>query len=242
VVVNGTPWDDNFVNLYGLAISSDSKHVAAEYRASITEYGILVDGIPWNKTFGCTWEPIFHPNKNDIVTAPIRQEGLWFLATNGTIAWDRGFTNLLYPTYSLDGQKIAATVAMSLGRWTVAVDGTPWSSTFGECVSRPYVSPYNTTVVAIAKDGGHWLLVADGAVLGETFDNIWPPIFTPDGNNLLCKVEKNGKYAIAINGQIRGNPYETLWDPILDPDGTKVLIRGIEGGKYYRRVVPLRDI
>ena len=242
VVVNGTPWDDNFVNLYGLSVSSDSKHVAAEYRASITEYGILVNGTPWDKTFGCTWEPVFHPTRSDIVTAPVRQGGQWFLATNGNIAWDCGFTNLVYQTYSSEGQKIAATVATSLGKWTVAVDGSPWSTTFGECVLRPYFSPNNTRVIAIAKDSGHWLLVADGTVLGETFDNIWPPVFTPDDNEILCKVEKNGKYAIAINGQIRGNSYETLWNPILHPDGTKVLIRGIEEGKYYRRVVSLRDL
>jgi hypothetical protein len=242
VVVNGTPWDDNFVNLYGLSVSRDNKNVAAEYRSSITEYGILVNGTPWDKTFGCTWEPAFHPTRSDIVTAPVRQGGAWFLATNGTIAWDHGFTNLLYQTYSSEGQKIAATVATSLGKWTVAVDGSPWSTTFGECVLRPYFSPDNTRVIAIAKDNGHWLLVADGTVLGETFDNIWPPVFTPDGTDILCKVEKNGKYAIAINGQIRGNLYETLWDPILHPDGTKVLIRGIEGEKYYRRIVPLRDL
>jgi hypothetical protein len=242
VIVNGQPWKDNFVDVYGLAISNDGQKVAAEYRNSICEYGIVVDENRWNEKFGCTWEPVFNPNKSDEITAPVRQGGQWFLATNGRIVWDRGFTNVLYQTYSPDCQKIAATVAPQFSEWTVAVDGQPWSITFGECILKPCFSPDSRRVAAIAKDIGKWMLVVDGAVLGGAFDNIWEPVFSPSGDKLICKVEKNGKYAIAVNGNIQGKDYEALWNPVISPDGTKVMICGIEGGEYYRKVVNLSDI
>ena len=242
VVVNGKPWKDNYVDVYGLAISNDGQRFAAEYRNSICEYGIVVDENRWAEKFGCTWEPVFRPDKNDEITAPVRQAGQWFLATNGRIIWDRGFFSLLYQTYSPDGNNIAAAVAPRFANWTIAVNGKPWSITFGECIQKPSFSPDGRRVTAIAKDKGSWLFVSDGQVLGGAFDNIWPPIFSPDGSRAIYKVEKNGKYRIAVNGEIRGGEYESLWNPVLSPDGTKVLIRGVEDGKYYRRVIPLNSI
>ena len=242
VVVNGTPWKDNYVDVYGLAISNDGQRIAAEYRNSICEYGIVVDENPWNEKFGCTWEPVFHPEKSDEITAPVRQAGQWFLSTNGRIIWDRGFTNVLYQTYSPDCQKIAAVVAPKFAEWTVAVDGQPWSITFGECVQKPCFGPDSRKVAAIAKDSGKWFLVVDGTVLGDGYDNIWEPVFSPSGDKVICKVEKNGKYAVAVNGEIRGENYEVLWSPVISPDGTKVMICGVEGGRYYRKVVLLSDI
>ena len=242
VVVNGKPWKNNFVNVYGLAISNDGKSVAAEYRAAICEYGIVVDGNKWAKKFACTWEPVFHPDKSDIVTSPVRQKGLWFLATNGRIIWDRGFVNVLHQTYSPDGQNIAAAVAPEFAQWTVAVNGRPWSTMFNECVLKPCFSPDGRKVGVIAKDKGSWLLAVDGIVLGSGYDNIWQPVFSANGDKTICKVEKNGKYAIAVNGKIQEKSYEALWDPVVSPDGTKVMICGIENGKHYRKVVLLNDI
>lgn len=242
VVVNGKPWKDNFVDIYGLAISNDGKNVAAEYRAAICEYGIVVNGKPWNEKFGCTWEPVFHPNNSNEITTPVRQAGQWFLATNGRIVWDKGFVSLLYQTYSPDGNNIAATVAPQFAKWTVAVNGQPWSATFNGCLLQPCFSPDGRKVAVIAKDSGKWLLVVDGTVLGEGYDNIWQPVFSPGGDKVICKVEKNGKYAVAVNGKICGKNYEALWNPVVSPDGTRVMICGVEDGKYYRKVVPLSDI
>ena len=242
VVVNGKPWKDNFVDVYGLAISNDGKNVAAEYRAAICKYGIVVNGTPWNQQFGCTWEPVFHPTNSDEITTPVRQAGQWFLATNGRIVWDAGFVSLLYQTYSPDGSKIAAAVAPKFAKWTVAVDGRPWSTTFNECLLKPCFSPDGRKVAVIAKDSGNWLLVVDGTVLGDGYENIWPPAFSPNGDKVIYKVEKNGKYAVAVNGKVKGKEYEALWNPVVSPDGTKVMICGVEAGKYYRKVVLLSDL
>lgn len=80
-------------------------------------------------------------------------------------------------------------------------------------------------------------MVADGKVLEDPCDNIWPPVFSPDGDKMFYKIEKNGKFYIAVNGKIATGAYDMLWDPILSTNGADVLIRGIEDDKYYRRVV-----
>jgi len=240
VVVNGKPWKENYVDIYGLTISDDAKNIAVEYRAAICEYGIVVNETPWNEKFACTWEPAFHPTNSNEITTPVRREGQWFLATNDRIVWDRGFYSLLYQTYSPDGNNIAAAVAPKFAKWTIAVNGQLWSKTFNECVLQPCFSPDSRKVAVIAKDSGNWLLVVDGTVLGDAFDNIWPPVFS--GDKVICKVEKNGKYYVAVNGLIRGNGYEALWNPVVSPDGTKVMICGVEAGKYYRRIVSMDDL
>lgn len=237
IVVNGKPWENNYVNLYGVAVSDDGSMVAAEHRAAITDHTILVNGVPWSEMYSCTWEPMFHPKKNDEVTAPVRQGGKWYLATNGRIVWDRGYVNILNPRYNTDGTKIAAVVATSFAKWTVAVDDKPWSCTFGECVLPPCFDSQGVTAVAIARDNGKWFMVANGKVLEDPCDNIWPPVFSPDGDKMFYKIEKNGKFYIAVNGKIATGAYDMLWDPILSTNGADVLIRGIEDGKYYRRVV-----
>ena len=242
VVVNGKPWKENYVDVYGLTISDDGKNIAVEYRAAICEYGIVVNETPWNEKFACTWEPVFHPTNSNEITTPVRQGGQWFLATNGRIVWDTGFYSLLYQTYSPDGSKIAATVAPAFAKWTIAVNGQPWAKTFNECLLQPCFSPDSRKVAVIAKDSGNWFPVVDGTVLGEGYDNIWPPVFSPNDNKVICKVEKNGKYAVAVNGKIKGKEYEALWNPVVSPDGTKVMICGVEAGKYYRKVVLLSDL
>jgi hypothetical protein len=242
IVTNGKPWKNNFVDIYGVTISNDSKNIAAEFRNGITEYGIIINEKPWSEIFTCTWEPVFHPTNSDEVSAPVRKDGQWFLATNGRIVWDQGFVNLMYQTYSPDGGSIAAGVAPNFAKWTIAVNGQPWSKTFNECVLKPVFSPDNKKVAAIGKDSGNWFLALDGKVLGGSYDNIWPPIFSPNSDMIICKVEKNGKYAIAVNGEIKHNEYESLWNPVISPDGTKIMICGVKEGKYYREVLLLSEL
>ena len=63
------------------------------------------------------------------------------LMKDGKPYWDRGFTQLWHQMYSPDGEKMAAIVASSFGKWTIAVDGNPWPLTFGELVSDAVFSP-----------------------------------------------------------------------------------------------------
>ena len=56
VAVDGQAWGHNFVNVWGMAFSPDSKHLAAEVRINLYDYTIAVDGEVWNTTYPSIWQ------------------------------------------------------------------------------------------------------------------------------------------------------------------------------------------
>jgi hypothetical protein len=66
---------------------------------------------------------------------------------------------------------------------------------------------------------------------------VWKPVFSPDGQKVVAKVEQGGKFALVLNGKVLGNEYDGLYDPVNGPEGDRMLVKALEGGKYYRRVV-----
>jgi hypothetical protein len=71
---------------------------------------------------------------------------------------------------------------------------------------------------------------------------VWDPVFTPDGNRVLAKVERDGRYAVAVDGVVGGPWFEALWDPVVSPDGGRLLVRAVERGVYTRRVANLAEL
>ena len=55
-------------------------------RVTPYEYTISINGQRWSETYPCAWEPIFEPKSGDVI-APIRKEGKWGLARNGSLFW-----------------------------------------------------------------------------------------------------------------------------------------------------------
>ena len=163
------------------------------------------------------------------------------LAMNGKPIWGF-FFNVWRQKYSPDGQKIAAVVAPAFPRWTIAVDSSPWNTTFSDAVLSPVFSPDSKRVAAGVKDNNRWMVAVDGTPWSERFDNVWDPVFSPDSHITAAKAEKNGKFYIVVDGKVGKRGYESLWNPVFSPDGGKLLIRGVDGGKYYRRVVPINEI
>jgi Tol biopolymer transport system component len=144
--------------------------------------------------------------------------------------------------FSPDGSKLAAIVAIKFGKWTIAVDGKPWKTTFGELVSDATFSPDGTRVAAVGKDNGKYTVVVDDIAWSDAYDMVWSPVFSPDSRNVAAKVEKNGRYTVVINGRPWKQECEALWSPVFSPDGSKVLLRTVEGGEYCRRVLPISEI
>jgi hypothetical protein len=219
--------------------------VAAEVRTSLYDYTIAVDGVSWDQIYTSVWMPQFSP-ANGSVTAPVRIAGKWTLAQDGNPFWNRSFAQLWQHMYSHDGKKIAAIVAPKFGRWTIAVDSTPWSLTFGDLVTEVVFSPDGNRVACIGKEDGKWTIAVDGKAWGGAYDMVWKPVFSPDSRSVAANAEKNGRYTLVIDGKPFKDSYKALGDPVFSPDSEKILIKGIEGdsdaGKYYRQVLPLTDI
>lgn len=86
VAVDGTPWENTFLNVWGGTFSDDGKHVAAVVRTALAQYTIAVDGTPWEQAFGTVWEPTYKPGTADVF-APVQTPKGWTLAVNGKPAW-----------------------------------------------------------------------------------------------------------------------------------------------------------
>ena len=90
--------------------------------------------------------------------APVRTSGSWTLAEDGVPLWKGRYMQLWHQRISPDGGRIAAVIAPSFGRWTVAVDDRPWDVTCRDMVDAPVFSPDGRRVAAAFKDGGRWTI------------------------------------------------------------------------------------
>ncbi|MBF0243403.1 MAG: PD40 domain-containing protein [Desulfamplus sp.] len=239
VAVNGEAWDRNFMNVWKPSFSDDSSHVAASVRTSYNDYYIAVDGKTWDTPFSSVWDPCFEPNSQSVV-APVKRGGKWFLAKDGAIFWDRPYFQLWHQIYSPDGKKIAAIVAPEFGRWTLAIDNTPWQITFSDYLTDPIFSHDGGRLACIFKDRGRWGVAVDGKAWDSIVDMAWIPVFSNDGDNIAVKVKKDGFYHIALNGKILDTKYEYIENPIFSPDGSSLLIKSCQGGSYNRDVISIK--
>jgi len=142
VADNGSPWEKCFVNVWRISHGPDGR-LAAEVRINLYEYTIAVDGTCWEETFASVWEPVVHPVTGAVV-APVRRGSRWTLFQDGSPLWDDDFLQLWHQTFSAAGDTLAAIVAPSYGKWTVAVDGRPWPVTFGSMVTDLVLSDDGT--------------------------------------------------------------------------------------------------
>jgi Tol biopolymer transport system component len=164
------------------------------------------------------------------------------MARDGKIIWQPSFFQVWQQQFSPSGDKLAAIVCPQYGRWTLAVDGKVWRTTFGDMVSDMTFSPDGTRLAALGKQDGKWTVFSDDAPWSGRYDMCFAPVFSPDGKHVAARVEKNGKYTIAVDGKEYGQSFDQCFDPTFSPDGSRVLIRAVSGGKYLRIVEPLAQI
>ena len=129
------------------------------------------------------------PGTHDVVAPGLTPQG-WKLLINGKPIWNRSFAQVWHQKFSPDGKRLAAVVATSLGRWTIAVDGAVWKTTFGDAVLPPVFQPER----AKSGRGGQGKQSAGQspwtACPGtEDFDMIWDPVFSPDGENVAARAD-----------------------------------------------------
>jgi hypothetical protein len=237
VAVNGVAWPQRFVGVYTPTIAPDGR-VAACVRASRFEYTVAENGELWSARFPAVWEPLFRPGSNRPL-APVRVDGAWTLAEGGDPVWSGRYVQLWMARASADGRHLAATVAPSFGRWTIAVDDRPWPIDFGEYVGEPFFSADGEHVAAIVKDAGRSTIAVDGRPWSQSFDTVWDPVFSPDGKTVLAKVRDADGYGLVANGRRWQRRVESVWDPVFSADGKRLLVRSVEGGHYLRQVLPL---
>lgn len=239
VAVAGARWPQTFINTYAPVFSQDGKHVAAEVRLDICEYTVAVDGKPWEQRFSMIWEPCF--KADGTVLVPVRHQGSWTVAQDGQPIWSGGYMQLWRLSLSPDQSRLAAVVAPSYGRFTVAVDDRPWPVTFSDAVLPPCFSPDGQRVAAIVRDQDRFSIAVDGKPWDLRFDMVYDPVFSPDSSRLAAKVESDGRFGYALDGRVGSRRFEACFDPVFG-EGGKVLLRYLEGSKLCREVVPVDSL
>ncbi|MFC1892020.1 electron transfer complex subunit TmcD [Thermodesulfobacteriota bacterium] len=239
--LNGKTWDSRFVNLWDMSFSDDNQSLAAEVRTSLYDYTIAVDGTPWDARFSGVWKPEFLPGTKSVV-APCKSGSGWTLYKDGKPLWENSFTQCWQQQVSSDGKRIAAIVAPSFGKWTVAVDGEALPVTFESMVTDLTFSPDSKKIAALGKTGESWKIFTDNEVWSSAFDMAWKPVFSPDSKYIAARVEKNGKQTIVINNKIWPVQSDIVWNPVFSPEGDRVLIRSIEKDTYFRRVINVANL
>lgn len=238
VAKDGETWNERYMGVYKMAMSPDGAKLAAEVRLNLYEYTIAENGKAWSKTFPCVWGPVISPADGRAV-APVRIAGKWTLAAEGKPIWKAAFTQCWHQFFSANGKKLGAIVSPAFGRWTLAIEGNAWRTTFGDVVEDACFSPDGSRAACLGKENGIYAVVVDDEAWPGRYDMAWQPVFSPDGKHVAAKVNKGGKYTVAVDGREFGAGFAAAFTPVFSPCSTKVLITVIEDGWLVRRVVPV---
>ena len=242
VAVNGECWPRTFMGAWRPVFSAGGSRVAASVRLNQLEYTIAVNGECWGSAYKCVWEPAFRPG-SDAVLAPVMKDGKWRLFAEDEDLWRREFFQLFCPTCSDDGARVAAIVAPSYGKWTIAVDGSSWRLLFDEMVTDLVLSPGGgDRVAAVGKHGGRYSIVVDGVAWPSSFDMVWKPVFSPCTGHVAAKVGQDGRYGIALDGKLVVADCDATFSPVFDSKGELLILKYLEHGRYVRRVAKISDL
>jgi len=100
------------------------------------------------------------------------------------VPWNAIFGDaVLAPVFSADSRRIAAVVKEN-NKWTIAVDGEPWSEEF-DMIWDPVFSPDGRFVAAKASRGKDFFLVINGKVVSLGCENASVPVFSANGAKIL---------------------------------------------------------
>jgi len=237
IAIDGTAFDKTFLNIWDISFDPTGHHLAVGIRLNREAYTIAKNDIIWDRTFQGVWKPVFLNSEN--VLAPVRDAGKWKLFKDNEPFWKKGYDQLWKITLSPATDDIAAIVANSFGKWSVAVNDTVWNITCDTMISDIFYSDNGSCLVAVIKNKGFWDLAVNQTQWNLCADKIFTPSISPDGSLVAVVVEKQGKYHLVVNNKIIAGNYEFLANPVFSPDQSKILVKGIEKGVYKRGILSI---
>ena len=238
IAVDGQAWEECYLNAWSPCFDREGHRVASTVRVTPYEYTISINGQRWSETYPCAWEPIFEPKSGDVI-APIRKEGKWGLARNGSLFWKPMFAQCWAPqAAATDGEYIWAVAAPSYGAFTVACNATPWNCRFPSVTDLVLSSDGKHAAALGSQNNSRFQIAVDGKVWDDAFDMAWPVVFSPAGDRAAAKVRR-GKFALYVDGNAVIENLDGVWNPTFSPDGTVLLFCSLKDGVFSRHTVRL---
>lgn len=228
------PWSTRYVGAFTPALSANGAIAAVDARLTLYDYTIVVNDRCWPSAWPSVWAPVIHPS-GTLVCAPVKEPRGWTLAGNGEQIWPEHYLQLWDPVFSPNGRRIAAVVSPAFGRWTLAIDGTPWKTRVDGHLSRPVFSPCGSRVGCTGMHKGKALILVDDRPVGGPFDKTWDPLFSQYGNHVAARVKRGPFFTVLLDGSEIDRRFLWMRDPAFTPDGKHLMVCGIEKqGPHYR--------
>ncbi len=160
-------WDTMF--------SKDGSKVVTMYKA-MEEYGMAVDGEPWENLYGNANQPAFSSDGAhaaavvqvvQLAQADIEgfKKGVYTVAIDGT-PWEGKYLNVWTPIFDEKGEHVAAQVRTGVHDYTIAVNDKPWAEKF-QFVWEPVFKPGTDSAAAPVRVAGKWGVALDGKLIWQ---------------------------------------------------------------------------
>ncbi|ACV68318.1 electron transfer complex subunit TmcD [Desulfohalobium retbaense] len=222
-------------------VSPDGQRVASVVKLGEFEFGLSVNGTPWETTFDRIWYPRFTPDGR--LTAITQQEEEWTISIEGT-PWEETYGFVWQTMFSEDGAHVAAAVQQDMQFYGVTVDGKVWENMF-EAATDFVFSPKGNASAAVAQvqsfgqadiftfQNGCFTVAVNGEPWDSVFVNAWTPTFDATGTHVAAQVRHTlYDYTIAVDGKPWAQTFNAVWEPTFHPQTGAVLAPVRHGGAW----------
>ncbi|MCF8086201.1 MAG: WD40 repeat domain-containing protein [Desulfohalobiaceae bacterium] len=249
VAVNGRVWPWHFQNVWTPVPDSSTGRTAAVVRRDYQDCSVAVDGLAWPQRFDNAWEPLIAPGGE--VFAPVQLGSKWGLARDGEMVWPARYCQLWHLQTDPRGQRIAAIVSPQFGRFTVRYGERIWKTSY-PVLTDLRLGPEGERVAAVGASRidpeqpdslftpPSWQLVVDDQPASGWFEQVFPPVFSPDGGHVAARIKHNKRFGYILDGKAYPREFDRAWDPVFSPDGGRILLR-VREGDSLKRIVASTD-
>ena len=245
VAVNDEAWPWCFLNAWTPVASSRTGQIAAAVRRDYQDYTVAVNGFSWSQRFENVWEPLICADEN--VFAPVLSGGQWGVARNGEMFWPAQYRQLWHLKTDAAENRLAAIVAPRFGKFTVRLGDRTWKTTY-PVLTDLRLSPEGDRAAAVGSaqvspnqpescfTSPKWQLAVDDKPVNDWFDQVFPPVFSPDGGQVAARVKNGKRFGYILDNRIYPRDFDMAWDPVFSPDSGRILLR-VRDGQSLKRIV-----
>ena len=182
----------------------------------------------WSTQFNWIEEIQVSPDGETAACIVNIDEGEFNVCVNGQKWREDPFDKIWLLRFSPDGRLTA--IVSEMGEWTLAIDGEPWTNTFGY-LWQPMFSKDGKVIAAAFQNDMKYGIVVDDNPWENTFSNMTCPTMNASGSSCGAAVQtvetgqgeiftfQKGSYSVAQDGAVWDKNFVNVWDMAISDDG-----------------------
>lgn len=192
IAVDGKLWPKNFACVWEPRFNPVTGKVVAPVRVG-GRWGLAQDAqMIWDPIFHQCWHQAISTNGQTIAAIVAPDFGKFSVAVNAKV-WAPRFTVVTDLVVSNDGACVAALGNQFNADWQVMVNDRVWNGIW-DMAWTPVISPKGDHVAVKVEKQGRQTIIIDGKPYAEDFDQVFNPIFSPDGTKVLIRALDKGAF------------------------------------------------